>query len=282
MTTTFSLMLYGFLFSLLLACSESPSVGQITAVDAPKLVQWYLPKSLREVSGLALVDDLEVLAIQDERAQVFRLNIQTGEVLGNFTLGDPAVKGDFEGLAIHKQQLYLLTSKGKIFKSELASDASARPYEKFDSGLSNECELEGLTHQPRSNLLWLVCKDMYKESGSKSLRLYAWSTETQRLRPDLTKRLPLSIGGQQGKLNPSGLAFTSDGQRLLIIGARQASYAWYTWGDVPKLMRLEKLPQRGKHRQAEGVAINTDGILLIADEGKKKRGTLSRYSALLD
>lgn len=281
MTMTFRATFSALLVVLLLGCSDNSSGGQNSSVEEPTLVQWYLPKQLREVSGLALVDDNEVLAIQDERAIIFRLDIQTGKVIGRFALGQPVLKGDFEGVAVHNKQVYLLTSKGQLYKAPLTSNNDSRHYETFNLGLSKNCELEGLAHEPNTDLLWLVCKEVYLSPQAGTLRLHAFSTATQELRPELTRQLPLSLDGQGSDFSPSGLAFTRDGQQLFIIAAHQSSYAWYTWSNNLSLVSLTSLPKRGKHRQAEGVAINSEGLLLIADEGKKRRGKLSLYSALL-
>jgi hypothetical protein len=35
--------------------------------------------------------------------------------------------------------------------------------------------------------------------------------------------------------------------------------------------------RRADHRQAEGLAIGTDGSLLVADEGAGRRGTITVY-----
>lgn len=286
MTMSCKVVVAGLLVTLLLACSETTSdassAGQNSSGEELRLVQWALPKELREVSGLAMVNDREVLAIQDERAIVFLLDIQTGRVVERFAIGQPAAKGDFEGVAVHDEQIYLLTSKGQLYKAPLRSNDKFHRYEKFDLGLAKNCELEGLAHEPNTDLLWLACKEVYLSPDSGSLRLHAWSTATQALMPELAMKLPLSLDGQESKLNPSGLVFSRDGQRLLIIAARQSSYAWFSWSGIPSLVNLEPLPKRGKHRQAEGVAITSKGLLLIADEGKKRAGILSQYSGLLE
>ncbi len=285
MTTTyrfiFCLFLSLFLSLPLYACNEQQPKNQTSVATAPELVQWYLPKPLREVSGLALLDDHTVLAIQDEKAEIYRLDIDSGAVVGRYKLGKPTLKGDFEGLAVHNDRLYLVTSGGRLYTANLSAETTITDIESFDTGLKERCELEGLTHEGKTGLLWMVCKQVFDRPNDDTLMLFAWSIAAQALVPELTKTIPLVTSSTRYKLNPSGLAFSPDGARLLVIAARQSAYAWFSWLDEPRLLSVHKLPAQGKHRQAEGVSITGQGVLLIADEGKKKRGTLSRYATLL-
>ena len=56
-----------------------------------------LKKELDEISGLCLVSDSTIACVQDEEANVYFLNIDTGEIDSSFDFGH---NGDFEGLAI--------------------------------------------------------------------------------------------------------------------------------------------------------------------------------------
>jgi uncharacterized membrane protein len=122
------------------------------------------------------------------------------------------------------------------------------------------------------------------------LQLYAWSMHSRELVTELALRLPLAtittITGK-AEFNPSALAFTPATDQLVLLAARQRSYAVYHWQPTsesmtdfqPQLLNAGSLANATQHPQAEGLAITATGRLLIADEGKKKRGTLSNYSA---
>lgn len=74
--------------------------------------RFVLPAALGEVSGLATVDSNTVLAVGDEIATVYRINLDGKKAELFFTLGTPAIKGDFEGITIASDDVWLVTSQG--------------------------------------------------------------------------------------------------------------------------------------------------------------------------
>jgi hypothetical protein len=102
---------------LVLACgAETSQAPAAEAVDPSEFMQWKLPKRLKEISGLALTPDERLLAITDEQAVVYELDYAEGRVIKSFWLGDPIVRGDFEGIAVLEDTVWLLTSDGSSSK----------------------------------------------------------------------------------------------------------------------------------------------------------------------
>ena len=59
-----------------------------------------LPGRLEEISGLAITPEGRLFGHDDERAVVHEIDAEGGEVGKRFTVGDPPLAGDFEGMAI--------------------------------------------------------------------------------------------------------------------------------------------------------------------------------------
>jgi hypothetical protein len=79
---------------------------------------------------------------------------------------------------------------------------------------------------------------------------------------------------KSSEFHPSELLrVPTSGHYLLLAGREHAVVELAADGSVVSASRL----RRADHRQAEGLAIGTDGSLLLADEGAGHRGTLTVY-----
>ncbi len=255
--------------------------GDHFSVDA--LTQYKLPKSLREVSGLAMTPTGTLLAHNDERAAVYRIDPEAGRVLGFFQLGKAAVPGDFEGVAVARGRVFLVTSSGSIYSAALPEKDAALDYEHHPAALP--CEIEGLVDVDAA--LLALCKNVY--DSKDVLRAYRWSLDEKRYDDEplfsFKKRDLEHLHSDLKKLRPSGITRSESGGMLIIArhGGRNSG--------VPVLIELSAglepvamvaLPDPKRHPQPEGISLQA-GTLLLADEGEKgdnkRRGTLSVYRA---
>lgn len=243
------------------------------------MIRWKLPKGLREVSGLAIDERGSLYAVADEEAVIYRINPLSGKIESVYALGRPTLAGDFEGIALHNNWLYLITSDGKLVRTLGADDGGVANYELFTLPIA--CELEGLATDLEQPYLWLVCKSFEDSALSEQIiQLHAWSITTGQLAPERQLNLQLSEvlkQTSQRRFKPSGIAFLSSeqGTQLLVISGAQRAYARWQWHkDQIQFIDAGRLPK--EHKQAEGVEVAPDGGILIADEGSKGQGGKSR------
>ena len=255
------------------ACSgESDPPGQ---AEDPSFSQWALPHRLREISGLALSSDERLFAVTDEEAVVYELDFQNGGIVKAFALGRPTLRGDFEGIAILDNTFWLMTSDGELYATREGSDGERVNYQRHDTDLGDQCEFEGLAAIPVRNSLALICKQARKQKG---LRIFEWTVAGAELQKaaeiDLReKAMEKAIG--RDRVNPSGLAYAEAADNWLVVAAKQnAIFELSRDGEeIDVIMRLDP----GRHRQAEGIAVTSDGRLLVADEGGNGRARLAVY-----
>lgn len=258
----------------------APVVLALAATAAPelRLDRWdfeagpttdiRLPAELREVSGLALSPDGRLFAHDDEIAEIHQLDPATGDVLASFGLGESTVTGDFEGLAWADDRLFLITSEGTIAEFRPGANAARVDYRRHVTGLASVCEVEGLTHDPGTGSLLIVCKEMYDDGPPG---VYAFDLAQRRLesQPRLAIR---STSGDE--VSPSALVIDPGSGNLIVLAARQRRIL-----EVDREGRTvaEARLRRNAHPQAEGIELLPDGTLLIADEGGNGRGRLAWY-----
>jgi hypothetical protein len=238
-------------------------------------VQAQLPLGLREISGLAVAPDGRVLAHADERGVVSQIHICDGTVEKSFSLGSPPVRDDFEGIAIADGRLFLITSAGRLYESREGANGAIVPYTALETGFGSSCEIEGLTWDPVSRTLVTGCKQALVAGRPGQITFLRWSVDGRA--PATPPSLTLTVTGPTTRrFRPSAVEYNMGSRKLhrgCWSGALDAGVHCHGRGG-----RITTT-NRQLHRQPEGLALLGDSLLVIADEGAGKRGTLTCYRA---
>jgi len=233
---------------------------------------------LREISGLALTPDERLLAVTDERAIVYELDYLQGGIIKSFKLGDPAARGDFEGIAVLDDTIWLMTSDGILLAAKEGPDGRSVRYQKFDTGHGEYCELEGLAQDRALKTLILACKET--TSKKNDLLLFEWSaaaSDIEHLRDISVPERSIVDMIDKKRFNPSGIAIDPRTSERVLIAARQDALVRLTADGI--LLDAIILAKKKRHKQAEGIELTRDGRMLIADEGVDGRARLAVYPA---
>lgn len=246
--------------------------------DSPPADRWELPRALDEISGLAIDSAGHLYAHGDERAEIFQLDRVDHRIVSRFTFGDPGVHGDFEGIAVAGDRIFLVTSDGVLYAGRPGADGDHVDFVTYATGLGRLCEIEGLAYDPSTPSLLLSCKEARASEVRHRLAIYRWSIDRRALFPKpavLTGYAPIARAVGEKAFHPTDLTRDAETGHFLVLASRERAIAEVTsQGEVVKVVRL----RRALHRQAEGIAIDRDGSLLVADEGAGKRGTLTTYA----
>ena len=253
--------------------SSAPTL-QLDGLEYPpeKIVQFKLPGLLREISGLAVDASDRLFAHDDESGVIFLIDYEAGKITKRFQLGEKLVRDDFEGIAVSPEHIYLVTSSGTIYETVEGADAEVVSYIKYPANL--DCEIEGLTHADANNELYAVCKNLDK--GKRGIKIFRWSIAKHRYDSTpvfhLRRKQLLATGFKN--YGPSAVTLLSTG-RILLLASQQKAFILVDLANSSAEAIDFPLPRI--HSQAEGLAITSDGNLLIADEGNNKKGRLSVY-----
>jgi uncharacterized protein YjiK len=278
------------------ACRETPraKAAQVQAVEATRkkelahrlaladaspakslpVAKWIMPPELREISGLALTSRGTVLTHDDNIGRVYEVDPKTGILLKGFSL-EGGVRGDFEAISIAGDDVYLLESKGKIFKFKEGADASQVPYTVFDTRLGKECEFESLAYEADSTRFVLVCKKIRGKNEPHELLIYRLPLPLD-LSTMSTLRVPIDevIGSNKWKgFHPSDINIDPITKNYVMIASREKGLLVMT--PDGNVVRSEPLPD--DHRQPEGVAITRDSILIVSDEANVRPPAITLY-----
>src|SRR4051812_7253148 len=242
--------------------------------DLP-VAEWIMPPSLREISGLAVTSRGTVLTHDDNVGRVSEIDPRTGILLKSFSLAG-LQKGDFEAITIAGQDIYLLESNGRLFKFRDAADGQQVPFSIYDTGLGKECEFESLTYEPDSTRLLMACKRLLDKNAGHELRIYILPLPLGNPAATTSMTIPMDEVRQQNKwknFRPSDMNIDPFTGNYVIVASREKAYVVVTpQGDV---VRSQMLP--GEHRQAEGIAITKDSLMIVSDEANVTPPKITLY-----
>ena len=236
---------------------------------------WLMPHELKEISGLALTADGHVLTHDDNFGRVYEIDPKTGILLKAFSLeGTP--RGDFEAITIAGTDIYLLQSKGRIFKFKEGADRQEVPYSIYDTGLRKQCELESMAFEADSSRLLLVCKKFLTKNAPHELLIYRWPLPIGDPSTMTALRIPIEdvIGSNKWKnFHPSDINIDPITKNYVIVASHEKGLVVIT--PDGNVVRSEPLP--GDHRQPEGVAVTKDSLLMVSDEANVKPAAITLY-----
>lgn len=235
----------------------------------------YLPKDLKEVSGLAYGGRDILYMHNDEKGIVYHFNISKKKIINKFELGEKHIKKDFEDIAAINDSIYLIASNGNLYKFFLEDGHDEFPFQKIVTGLDEKNNVEGLCYDPKTNSFLLACKD-YPGKDYKGYRaVYGFSLKNNKLNPK--PRFLISLKQLKDEydikdFSPSGIEDHKESGHFFLISA--APEVIIELDSNGTLINAKKFNDK-IHKQPEGITFLSNGSLVISDEGKDKKAKIT-------
>ena len=271
------------LLSAVAAGSEAAQAGgALSHYDLVGAAAWQetLPPDLDEISGLAFGLDGQLFTHGDERGVVWRYDLEHRRPAGRFGIGDEGrvIYADFEDITVVGERLFLVTGAGAIYEGRIAPDGRIGRGARRTQGLGRSCEVEGMTWDPDTKALLLLCKGIHSELWKDQVVILAVSPDTWRFegRPRiLVPQHQLERVTGEKRFSGSGLTRHPRTATFLLIAGPQRAFAELSMeGEVLGGGRLDK----DRHSQPEGIAVAPDLTLLISDEASKGPAVITAYA----
>ena len=237
--------------------------------------KWDMPKQLLEISGLSYIDDSRFACVQDEQGTIYIYNIASSSVEKEIPFGGV---GDYEGLAVVGETVWVLRADGKLF--EVNNIKAAKPLVKEHSThLTIKQDSEGLCYDKKNSRLLIAIKGA--ELNTEDYKgIYAFDLSTKKMdqkpvfKIDLLNEVFENNGSgkkKKGSFNPSGIAIHSlNGDMYITDGRNSKLLITDAAGKIKKLYQLNT----SDFPQPEGITFNAAGDLFIANEGTKQPGNI--------
>lgn len=254
------------------------AVTELAAYDLRgNSARFEMPGRLAEISGLAMTPDGRLFAHNDERATVNEIDRDTGALGKRFTVGDPVIAGDFEGIAIAGERFFLITSLGLLYEFREVGDRETAANRVSDLGLGAGCEAEGLDYDAQDDALLVACKVSAAHRASIVVHRVPLDPSRAALAPIVIPMRQLTSFDLDPEFQASSVAVSPAGTLFLASAAPEVLIEVDRSGRV---VAAVDLPGR-RHPQSEGLAFGPDGALFIADERNDgSSGVVTRYGRL--
>jgi uncharacterized protein YjiK len=300
-----------------LSCSGNPEVKEVQSETANNLTpiqqmqdsynfpyeldnpesRYNLPSYLVEISGIAYFEKKRIACIQDEKANIYVVNLDKEEVVEKYDFGKDA---DYEDIAIIENTAFVLRNDGQIFKVEDFRKKNPK-VKKYKTPLSEKNDTEGLAYDPLTNSLLIACKgspsidknNPFKDHravyqfnlNSKDLvrtphflidleNLESYNDHSTFTRFSLNLAKKLHLIDSYTSFQPSGIAIhpihgdiyiiSSVGKLLIVLDRRG------------KILDIHELDVK-LFRQPEGISFSPSGDLFISSEGQGGKGYILKF-----
>ena len=227
---------------------------------------WNFPASLREVSGIAYLENNRVACVQDENGVLFIYNLENSTIEEQIEF---AGEGDFEGIAVEGTTAYIVQSDGTIYR--IADFENNPEITEHPTGLTRDQDVEGLCYDPKNNRLLLAIKE--KEPDSEDYKgIYAVDTETMEMNATPVFKLQFDdpifeqtdVKNKYDRFMPSEISIHPKTGNIYMLEGR-----------VPKLLILdsEANPEKlyflnvNDFEQPEGLTFDPSGNIYLSNEG---------------
>ena len=250
--------------------------------------EYKLPGYLEEISGLSYYQEAQLACVQDEKAVIYIVELRKDLKITPYKFGKD---GDFEDIAVLDQTAYVLRNDGRIFRVK-DFRRGKNNVEKFETGLSEINDTEGLAYDPLSNSLLIACKGLPSiekdnpYSGSRAvyrfdltanelisepyllidlsnLNNYSDKGSFSKFSAKLAKNLRLT--DSETSFKPSGISIHPlSGDLYMISYIGKLLVVLNKKGEILYINELDdKL-----FRQPEGICFSPEGDLFISNEGQ--------------
>lgn len=228
---------------------------------------WELPDVLEEVSGIAFLDKNRIAAVQDEEGKIFIFNISSEEIEQEIHFSG---NGDYEGIAVSGNVLYVVESNGTIYEIQNFSEAEPEIRE-YSTRLSRNNDVEGLFFDAGKNRLLLSVKE--KDPTAKDYKgIYAFDLDQKKLLKEPAYKMrfegkPFQKAEKehvQSIFRPSEVAKNPAGEILLLEAESPQLLILDASGKTKSLYHLDE----DDFPQPEGLGFDPAGDLYISNEGK--------------
>lgn len=259
------------LFVLCAACGAGLGksfVPRINGYQEKSKEIFVLKKKLLEISGIAFMGNNKLAAINDEKGELFFLDLKTDSST-SYKFRD---KGDYEEVVKTDTAYYVLNSNGDLYELRLP-DFKPMTY-KFHT---KKIEFESMVWYKKLNKLIIISK----EQRDKKAGITAFSFDLKKKEFDQDpffhisyKEIFIKLENYNAECKPSGAALNPVNNKLYIIASVGKLLMECTpEGQLQKVYKLNP----AHFPQPEGITFAANGDMYISNEGLEGKSTILKF-----
>jgi uncharacterized protein YjiK len=237
-----------------------------------------LDLKIKEISGVVWDNHKDqFIAHNDEKGTIFYLDKNNAGIVKEFQFSTS--KGDYEDIAIAKNDVYVLRSDGLLYKIVTDSAGSQKSFDLGKIELSGQVDFETLYYDPERNALIMLCKNCAGDD-KKMVSAYAYYPDSIGFvnKPiysiDVAKVKELSPR-ETSRFQPSAARIHPVLKKLFILSSASNQLVIADLdGNVEGVYMLS----RKLFPQAEGLTFKSNGEMFISNEGVSAKAELLKFN----
>lgn len=278
-------------------CTMNSNVPEpvLTGYDLSKPDQvWTLPDTLREISGLVLIDENRCACVQDENGILFIYNLAKKEIEAQYPFGD---NDDYEGIAKVEDNLFVMRSDGVLFEIQdyLSGKLKVVSINAYVPAEDNE----GFCYDRDHNRLLIAVKgkagDAKEQKDQRLIFGYDLSLKKLQTEPAFqfnletirsfakanNIELPTKIkkSGEVSKpilkFKTSAIAIHPVTKMLYLLSADD--YLLFVFDKAGQIEQMVQLDPK-IFNKSEGITFSENGDLFISNEAQDKKATILKFN----
>lgn len=281
-------LLLGLSFVLIISCKEKKENKKGDKQDAQVSLQttgydfktptgkWSLSDSLGEISGIVLLKNNNILAIEDLHPILYEIHLgdSVGHIINKTEFRKTTdEKFDFEDLAMIGDTVYALWSHGAVFK--IIRNGQNAKAERKKTWLKKDNNTEGLAYDPVTGNLLIACKD---QAGIEDAKRSDKAVFEFNVKEDSIEEKPFmvigkkdfeNVAGEKIDFYPAAIAVHPVTHDIYIISTKDTKCIAQFSHDG-KLKAFDYL-EKDMLAQPEGICFDASGDLYISTEARHGR-----------
>jgi len=288
----FLLLIFVVVFSFAPGCEEDEKAGTDTPksasaasataynFDSPDAI-FELPGALEEISGISLLDDSTLVAIQDEDGILFLIDTNSGKVRNSLKWGN---SGDYEDVQVVDGDIWVLRSDGTLFRIAEAETGGIGMVSEFDTALGSMNDTEGLAYDSVNRRLLIACKESPGKGFSGYQRaVYSFDLENLALEEEAVLAIDLEDVSEDSKMagfkistfKPAAIRIQPSTRDWFIVSSGKKAIVVVSGQEVKRVYDLPGI----YFEKPEGLEFDSSGSIYVANEGNGGNAMLLRFDA---
>ncbi|HEV8273550.1 MAG TPA: SdiA-regulated domain-containing protein [Chitinophagaceae bacterium] len=268
-----------FLFVFLISCKPKKFIYKSPPhYNFSQELRMKLDLKIKEISGVVWDNHKdEFIAHNDEKGTIFYLDKNNAGIIKEFQFSTS--KGDYEDIAIAKNDIYVLRSDGMLYKIVTDSAGSQKSFDLGKIESSGQVDFETLYYDPERNALIMLCKNCAGDD-KKLVSAYAYYPDSIGFvnKPiysiDVAKVKELSPR-ETSRFQPSAARIHPVLKKLFILSSASNQLVIADMdGNVEGVYMLS----RKLFPQAEGLTFKSNGEMFISNEGVGAKAELLKFN----
>lgn len=235
---------------------------------------WQLPEELNEVSGIVWIDNHTLACVQDENGMIYIYDLDEKSVSDEIPF---AGNGDYEGIARHHNDLYVMQSDGLLYEIK-DWKATNKIVSSYQTDFKSSNNMESLTYSSKDKCLLTVPKDKDVDENFKGIYKISLSSKTVDINTPAYKidmnadaLKPYKGKKTHKNFNPSEIAVHPKTNDIYVLeGKNPKLMILDSLGNLKTVYKLDEI----NFPQPEGMTFSEDGDLYISNESSNGPATI--------